>query len=297
MFRRFISRTALVVALLASGLVALAPQRAEATDIQNIDSFMDWSMCGRLCGNGGGNGVADALVNSVLSRSPLPYAVMMQEICEPQWVRIRDKLRNSGSSTTDTFITTVSNAADCSGTGGPANYGSGVFWRGGFQDQYIKVFNHNPETEKRTIVCGDAINPAYYACSTHLDDDLANAKPQAVEAHDIAQWFRLVASRCSQFTGGDFNLEPSNSDSRTAPGTALDNWYLNFNEGDGDGRTYGSTFSSYRYTTDSISRLSRAAKSDYFWVPTGTHYITHDAYIYASGWSDHHLCQGYPKHR
>lgn len=290
---RWVLRATAALGLVLASVGVTAPA-AQATHIDARDSFIQWNMCGRRC-NLGSYGPADALVTSAQARSPLPYAVMVEEICRRQWDRIRNSLQPNGFATTSVFVTTLANAANCGGSGVTGDYGIAVFFRGGRNAEYIKQFAYNPEAEKRTMACADAITPAYYACVTHLDDDQANAQQQAPEAHDIAQWYSACCKPA--FVGGDFNLEPNNNTPETGPGASLDSFYADFNEGDGDSRVYGTAMSDYRYTTDVYTSRGRSVKIDYIFVPDRTHYIIHDVYIGDSTWSDHQLYQAYPYRR
>jgi hypothetical protein len=267
----------LVTIVVASSVFGSATAAADHVD-QTRPSFMQWNMAGRVL-NLGSVAPADALANSVLNRAPnLPLGLAVNEVCRTQFERLRQRLEPNGYVTTP-FVVTRPNVIDCGGPGVPGDYGIAVFWLGQFDGYLQRTFGHNPETEQRKIVCGRSLSLALAVCATHLDNQRANAVLQAPEALDLVD----SLNDCCQatFLGGDLNLEPREA--------VLDGWYASYDEADGNCRRAGTSDCRYVDTTDP----SLGAKIDYLWFPRDTYRWAHDAYVFDSTWSDHHLYQGY----
>jgi hypothetical protein len=271
---------AAVVAMLVLPTTSASAQHVD----RSLPSFMDWNMCGVVCNNGS-LAPADDLANSVLDRYPYyPSGVTVQEICERQWVRLKDRLYPSSASywSLPTFYYSQQDKPGCGVNGAPGPFGNAVFWRVGYGEYKTGTYWNQDGTnpEKRTIVCGRSTSPAFWTCSTHLINNSSIAQLQSEEAFSFLNL--LDDGPYDAFMGADFNLFPNNA--------YLDRWYNRYWDADGNYRTFGTQYGHWwRYTQYKTANT----KPDYLWFTGLTHCIRHDAYIQDVQRSDHHLYQGY----
>ncbi len=106
----------------------------------------------------------DTLIHYVEASSPLPTAITLQEVCQPQMESLNSHLQQLGY-TGAKYWSNENASAECD------NHGNAVFWQGGSgrfdTGRYPEGMQAN-EADKRGWVFGQALTPLYVACSTHL---------------------------------------------------------------------------------------------------------------------------------
>ncbi len=211
----------------------------------NIPNVFDWNMCGGVsnCSSNMDNPWLEAWY-SVYFSPTRPRAATFQEICRDQFSNLNAYMQTLGY-TGQKYYSNHPNSA-CH------DHGNAVFWKGGNAYSASAAYsNVSGESDVRGWVCGQAQNPAYLACSTHLAANNDNiALSQAGEYRDQLNWKN--ANRGKTYGGGDFNLTP--------------------------GQGVNSKFGGAGYVEGAPSALTWHAgnglqdKLDYVWVPSFNHW-------------------------
>lgn len=275
--------------------VALGFGEAPAAADHSTSSYpnhIQWNICGKKC-EGESLSPADALADSVqYSGRQKPLVVAVQEICSGQYARLRSRLV-----TNDEYQSYYYVAVDYPDASFPNCkwFGNAVFWRGGWHTDGPNRAEFSTQAggdlsktypERRGRVCSKSAFGPLSGCSGHITNKDENASDgQPVKKKQLNQYMDWVAfsDACCALTWmlGDFNLSVA-----TVQGY--------------DTRPYGQMQESDELgTTNDRTTLdaSGTTKIDYIFVPEDAQYIVHDAYIFASSYSDHRVVVGYLENR
>lgn len=200
--RTFGRRTHLGTALAASlaTLAVLLPAGpAQATDY--TQTYMQFNMCGNVC-NGGGLTVAQDVERSVENRSPQPFVVTLNEVCENQYDYLWANL-GPYFGYFDATGPTCRNGR---------RYGNAILVRTSSFTRSGPWTLPNPGgNETRHLVClriPMSGNLPMSACVTHIDFHSVNIAPQIKRVAELVQ--NEYATH-GVIVGGDFNTTPSSS--------------------------------------------------------------------------------------
>jgi len=185
------------LAVAATALVTLAALAASAAEPVAVGRYtvLQYNLCGNACGDGGPRGLTE-LENAIRGRRPL--AVTLNEVCENQYARLRDRL--SG------YAGRFDPTARCRNG---ARYGNAIFVRAGPLEPVGGWDLPNPaRDEPRRLMCAGAEPPAgprLVVCVTHLSNYSDNTAPQiaAVAAH-----LDELDGDHALILGGDLNTDP-----------------------------------------------------------------------------------------
>lgn len=188
------------VAALAIAMIVIAPATpASATNY--TQTYMQFNMCGNVCNNGGLT-VAMDIENSVNNRSPQPFVITLNEVCENQYNKLyADLLPYYGYF--DATGPTCSNGA---------RYGNAVLVRTRNFTRIGPWTLPNPGgNETRHLVCLKVPisgNEPMLACVTHIDFHSTNIAPQISKVASIVGPYYFGNGL---LVGGDFNTAPYSS--------------------------------------------------------------------------------------
>jgi endonuclease/exonuclease/phosphatase family metal-dependent hydrolase len=196
-FHAFVGRLAVLVIAASATLVAL-PGSAHATAYSH--TYLQFNMCGNRC-NGGGLTVANDTINSINNRSPQPFIVTLNEVCENQYSHMYYTLAPYYGRFDPT-------GPICSNG---ARYGNAILIRTSNFSYLGSWLLPSPSGgEARRVMCISAPlsgAPRLVACVTHISNISGN----------IASQISAVASRANSYystsgvlVGGDFNTDPWN---------------------------------------------------------------------------------------
>lgn len=163
----------------------------------------DANIWGNLNPGGGGNVAAANLVNylTVVS-NPRPWLVTTQEVCEPQYLTMRDYLDDYGYTAVRTITKEVGGAC--------GHYGNAMFLVGaqiGGKYEYTYTNQASPpvaEVRKLTCQAMTTYLGAFVGCNTHLLPADSVARLQETEADNVVRFFYQSYRR---WVGGDFNWD------------------------------------------------------------------------------------------
>lgn len=206
-----------VVMIVLSGvLLGIAPSEARAEQ-----STHEWNMAGAAM-NFGDPLPADIVIYLVALSNPQPLVVSMVEVCNQQYIRMRNALEDLGYSAL--WVVTRTAVPNCSNQ----SFGNVVFVKSGGSFAQTGVYTYSAQVaspEQRRIGCG-RVNAGAFGVwvgrSTHLVNHRDTARLQADEA---IFWVNYYFGSYWRFIGGDFNLIPTD--------TKFDIWYSGYSEADG----------------------------------------------------------------
>ncbi len=185
-----------VLAVAAPLAVAIPAPPASATSY--TQTYLQFNMCGNACHKGAGGVVAD-IERSILSRSPQPFVVTLNEVCKNQFDRLnRDLGRYEGR-----FGPTGPRCAN----GQP--YGNAILVRSSNFSHLGTWSLPNPgRNEGRRLLClriPITGNQPMVACVTHIDYHVAN---KAAQISKVASIVGQYDANNGVLVGGDFNTRP-----------------------------------------------------------------------------------------
>ena len=194
------TRLGVALATVFATVALVAPATpAHATDY--TQNYMQFNMCGNAC-NSGGLAVATDVENSVENRSPQPFVVTLNEVCENQYQQLWRNL-------TPYYGFFDATGPTCSNG---ARYGNAILVRTSSFTRLGPWTLPNPGgNETRHLVCLKipmSGNLPMVACVTHIDYHSVNIAPQIKRVAEIAGSYY---STSGVLVGGDFNTTPSST--------------------------------------------------------------------------------------
>jgi endonuclease/exonuclease/phosphatase family metal-dependent hydrolase len=194
-------------ALAASGLVVTMPEPVVAAGPVRV---MSYNICGAICSKGvvdkagNSNDVVEDVRNRIAANRP--HLVMLQEVCEGQFNRLRGLLEG-GNWTMDGVFRAQRNDNRCKEGKG---FGDAVLTAGHVGGRQVLDLPDRG-SENRAVLClnTDAEGPVL-ACSLHLVTGKGNAGKKELE-EQLAATARMLnreAGERAVVAGGDFNVSP-----------------------------------------------------------------------------------------
>ena len=244
-----------VAALVFGGVFAVGETPADAAENR---SSWQYNICGGPCNQGDFLPV-NALIDQVSRANPRPMTISVNEVCNSQYIGLRDGLAAYGYNRARTI--TDSSSTDCQGE----SQSNVVFSIGTLQSTYFYTYGAQASAdtsrgENRKYVCVRMdVFAQLAACSTHLHNtsELETATRRVKHAQSDEAIF-VTNSQFStrwRFVGGDFNFPPDELYPTTST-RAMDVWYASYWE------AAGRLFSTGTHETNSVSHL----KIDYVWM-------------------------------
>jgi endonuclease/exonuclease/phosphatase family metal-dependent hydrolase len=187
--------------VLATALAVAAPASADVRY-----RFLQFNMCGAKCNNGDRGEPVDAILRTVLDHRP--HAVSLNEVCRPQYRRLRVLLREAGYRMSGRFATSKPNEDRCDGN----DFGNVILSRRRVERSFVlRLPNPGGARERRNMVCvvADLALPTAL-CSTHLAPRPARKlRLQFAALQEIAF---AMAEEAPTVLMGDLNLTPDKVD-------------------------------------------------------------------------------------
>ena len=178
--------------------VAAVPAEASGPSL----TLLSFNMCGNVCGIG--LGVAQATVRSIQNRSPQPAVVMLQEVCETQYVHLTKALGGYRGK----FVPT-DDRLRCEDH---SKYGIAVLMRTTTKPTVLGDWplpDSGGHREKRRVMCLQSNSfggsQPLVACNTHITTDKSDRTAQIKAVADKAKSYN---AENRVVVGGDFNAKP-----------------------------------------------------------------------------------------